>query len=100
MSTAAATLSNSTLGEVWMIVRDHRKLARLAVIQDLSHREIAAALDWKSHSLVGRIMRGQVRTVSPEAAIRWAHLCGVAVDDLFLTKSSKNPRRSGQKSAA
>jgi transcriptional regulator with XRE-family HTH domain len=83
-----------------MQVRDHRKLARLAVIQDAKHRDIAAAIGWKSHSYVGRILRGEIKTVSPEAAVRWAHYFGVAVDDLFLTKSSRNPGQSGRSDAA
>lgn len=76
-----------------MQVRDHRKLARLMVIQDVSHREMAAAIGWKSHSYIGRIARGTIRTVDPEAAVKIAHVLGVAVDDIFLTKSST---KSGQ----
>lgn len=89
----------STLGEVWMQVRDHRKLARLAVIQEISHRDVARAVGWTAHSYVGRLMRGEVRTVSPEAAVRIAHLFGVAVDDLFVTKSSRHPGRIDQSAA-
>lgn len=77
-----------------MIVRDHRKLARLAVIQGLSHRQIAEAVGWSAHSYVGRIMRGEVHTIDPEAAVRMAHLFQVAVDDLFLTRSSRNSGRT------
>jgi transcriptional regulator with XRE-family HTH domain len=95
-----ATSNESSLGEVWMQVRDHRKLARLAVIQGVTHRDIAEALGWKSHSYVGRILRGKVKTIDPEAAVRMAHLFGVAVDDLFLTRSSKNPARSVRSDAA
>jgi hypothetical protein len=93
-------VSNTTLGEVWMQVRDNRKLQRLAVIQDVSHRDIARAV-WgnNSHSYVGRIMRGQVKTIDPEAAVRWAHFFGVAVDDLFLSKSSKKSGRKNQEAA-
>lgn len=92
--------TDTSLGEVWMQVRDHRKLARLAVIQELTHRQIAEAIGWKSHSYVGRIMRGKIHTIDPEAAVRWAHLLGVAVDDIFLTRSSRNPRRNVQTDAA
>jgi transcriptional regulator with XRE-family HTH domain len=77
-----------------MQVRDHRKLQRLAVIQEATHRDIAEAIGWKSHSYVGRILRGEVKTLDPEAAVRWAHFFGVAVDDLFLARSSKNPGRN------
>lgn len=83
-----------------MQIRDHKKLQTLAVIQDRSHREIAEAIGWKSHSYVGRIMRGQIKTIDPDAAVRWAHLFGVAVNDLFLTRSSKNPVRHEQENAA
>lgn len=83
-----------------MQVRDHRKLARLALIQDASHRQIADAVGWKSHSYVGRILRGEVRTVDPEAAVRMCHFFGVAVDDFFVSRSSRNPGRSGQGAAA
>lgn len=83
-----------------MEVRDHRKLARLALIQDASHRDIAAAVGWKSHSYVGRILRGQIKSVDPEAAVRMAHYFGVAVDDLFLTRSTRNPRQDGKGRAA
>lgn len=93
-------VSSTSLGEVWMQVRDYRKLARLALIQDASHRQIAEAVGWKSHSYVGRILRGEVKTVDPEAAVRMAHYFGVAVDDLFLTRSSKNPGRIVRSDAA
>jgi transcriptional regulator with XRE-family HTH domain len=83
-----------------MQVRDHRKLARLALIQDASHRQIAEAVGWKSHSYVGRILRGQVKSVDPEAAVRMCHFFGVAVDDFFMSRSSKNPGRSNQDRAA
>ena len=82
-----------------MQVRDHRKLARLAVIQEVTHRQIAEAIGWSSHSYVGRIMRGEVKSIDPEAAVRWAHLFGVAVDDLFLTRASKNPRQNDRSAA-
>lgn len=93
-------VSSTSLGEVWMQVRDHRKLARLALIQDASHRAIAEAVGWKSHSYVGRILRGKVKTVDPEAAVRMCHFFGVAVDDFFVTRSSKNPGHAVRSDAA
>lgn len=82
------------LGEVWMQVRDHRKLARLMVIQDVSQRDMARAIGWQSHSYLGRIMRGTVRSVDAEAAAKIAHVLGVAIDDLFLTKVSSKTGRA------
>lgn len=92
--------ASATLGEVWMKVRDHRKLARLALIQDASHRDIAAAVGWKSHSYVSRILRGEVKTIDPEAAVRMCHFFGVAVDDFFVTRSSRKPGQSERHTAA
>lgn len=94
---------NATLahvdGELWMLIRDHKKLARLLVIQDISHRQLAAALGWKSHSYVGRIVRGKVRSIDPDAALRIAHLLKVPVDDLFAIKVSSQPGQNGQEAA-
>lgn len=83
-----------------MEVRDYRKLARLAIIQEATQRQIAEAIGWKTHSYVGRILRGEIKTIDPEAAVRWAHYFGVAVDDLFSTRSSRNPVRRSRISAA
>jgi transcriptional regulator with XRE-family HTH domain len=77
-----------------MLVRDWRKLARLALIQGATHRQIAEAIGWKSHTYVGRILRGEIRTMDPASAVRLCHYFGVAVDDFFMTKSSRNPGRS------
>lgn len=80
--------TNESLGEVWMYLRDPKKLARLMVIQDVSQRELARAAGWKAHSYLGRLLRGEARTCDTEPALRIAHKLGVAVDDLFLTKVS------------
>jgi transcriptional regulator with XRE-family HTH domain len=90
----------TTLGEVWMQVRDNKLLGSIAESQQHTHRAIAQALGWKSHTMVGRIIRGEVKTVSTDAAIRWAFLYGVPVDFLFLTKASKNPRGIRERRAA
>lgn len=68
-------------GDLWMLVRDHKKLARLLVIQEISHRQLASALGWRSHSYVGRLVRGEIRSLDPEAALRIAKILQVPVDD-------------------
>ena len=83
-----------------MQVRDWRRLARLALIQQATHRQIAEAIGWKSHTYVGRILRGEVRTMDPESAVRLCHFFGVAVDDFFVTRSSRNPGRNVKDAAA
>lgn len=83
-----------------MLIRDHRKLARLLVIQEISHRQLAAALGWKSHSYVGRMVRGEIRTLDPDAALRIAKILQTPVDDLFIIKVSTDAGQSGQENAA
>jgi len=87
-------------GELWMLIRDHKKLARLLVIQEISHRQLADALGWRSHSYVGRMCRGKVRSIDPEAALRIAALLKTPVDDLFRIKVSSHTGPSGQETAA
>lgn len=97
MSTATITRMD---GDLWMQIRDHKKLARLLVIQEISHRQLADALGWKSHSYVGRILRGKVRTVDPDVALRIAKLLKTPVDDLFVIRVSSEHGQNGQDAAA
>ena len=74
-----------------MELRDPKKLKRLMIVQDVSQRELARAAGWKSHSYLGRLMAGKVKTLSTDPALRIAHTLGVGVEDLFLTRVSDNP---------
>lgn len=71
-----------------MQVRDRKKLATLMVINDISQRELARMLGWKSHTYLGRILNGQVSTLDAEAAAKIAAIFGVGMDDLFLPRVS------------
>lgn len=73
-----------------MELASRKKLAKLMAIQEVSQRELSAAAGWESHSYLGRLLRGEVKTLKPEAAARIALHLGVGVDDLFFTKIS-NP---------
>lgn len=73
-----------------MILKDRKTLAKLLVIQGVSHRQLADAAGWKSHSYVGRLVRGEVKTLDTDPALRIAHHLGVGVDDLFLVRTSTN----------
>lgn len=87
-----------------MILKDRKQLAKLMVIQEVTQRELAESAGWKSHSYLGRLLRGDVRSLDPEPAIRIACALGVGVDDLFLARvSSDAPQsveRRGRKRAA
>lgn len=64
-----------------------KRFAKLLLIQGVSHRQMADALGWRSHSYVGRLARGEVTTVSTDAGARIAHFLSVGVDDLFVVKA-------------
>ncbi len=71
-----------------MVLTDRKKLAKLMVIQDVSQRELAQAAGWKSHSYLGRLLRGEVSTLDLEPAVRIAMYLGVGTDDLFVSRAS------------
>lgn len=90
-------LNQLVLGEVYMEIRDRKKLARLMIVQDETHRSLSAAAGWKSHSYLGRLLRGEVKTLDTDAALRIAHKLRVPVDDLFVVRVDNNPVRTGPK---
>lgn len=57
-------------------------------LKEMSQRDLAAALGWKSHSYLGRLIRGEVRTVDPDTAVKIAVILGIGVDDLFTARAS------------
>lgn len=79
-----------------MYLRDAKKLARLMVVQEVTQRQVAAAAGWSSHSYLGRLLRGEVHTLTPEAALRIANFLQVPIDDLFATRVSSNTGRNDQ----
>ena len=87
-----------------MILKDRKQLAKLMVIQGASQRQVAEAAQWRSHSYLGRLLRGEVKTLDPDAAIRIACFFGVGVDDLFVARVSsdtgqREPRRTTERAA-
>jgi transcriptional regulator with XRE-family HTH domain len=85
------------LGELYMILKDRKQLASVMIVQGVSQRELARAAGWKSHSYLGRLLRGEARTLEPDAALRIAHRLGLPVDLLFLTRVSTDTGRTVQK---
>ncbi|WP_234878881.1 helix-turn-helix domain-containing protein [Mycobacteroides salmoniphilum] len=66
------------------------------ICQEVSQREVSTAAGWKSHSYLGRILRGEVRTLDTDPALRIAHFLKVPVDDLFATKVDKKVVQKGR----
>ncbi len=91
-----AVLVRTALPEVYMQLRDRKKLARLMIVQEISQRELATAAGWRSHSYLGRLLRGEVRTLGTDPALRIAHKLKVPVDDLFAIRVDSNSGRNEQ----
>lgn len=83
-----------------MQLTDRKKLARLMIVQEVTQRELAEAAGWRSHSYLGRLLRGKVDTLEVEPAVRIAKYLGVGTDDLFVTRVSSDSRQSAQRTAA
>lgn len=80
-----------------MELRDRKMLQRLMIVQDVSNRTLAKAAGWRSHSYMNRLVKGEVKTLEPEPALRIAKFLGVGVEDLFLTHVSDFPEREVKK---
>ena len=67
-----SAINRAPIGEVWMFLTDagRKRLATILVVQDVSQRQLATAAGWRSHSYLGRLLRGEENTLSPEAAAR------------------------------
>ena len=70
-----------------MRVIDHKRLAKLMLIQDVSDRDLAAAAGYKSHSFITRLRRGFVKSLRVEPACAIADHLEVGVDDLFMVSA-------------
>ena len=77
-----------------------KRMATLMLIHGVSQRKVAEAAQWKSHSYVGRLIRGEVKTLDNDAAVRIAHFFGVGTDDLFVSRSSSESRQSVKRKKA
>lgn len=80
--------------ELYMLVKDADLLRRLIESKQLSAREIAKRMGWHSHSYMNRIVTGQVRSVTPDAAVKIAYLLQVPVDLIFVPRVSGETRQN------
>lgn len=71
-----------------MKIQDPKRIRKLMLIQEISQRELCTVIGWKSHSYLGRILRGEIKTIDPDAAVKIAATLGVGIDDLFLPQVS------------
>ena len=71
-----------------MRLHNRKGLRTLMVVQDVSQRRLARAAGYRSHAYLGRLLRGEVDTLRPEAALRIARFVQVDVSFLFVARSS------------
>lgn len=88
------------LPEIYMRVKDPKQIKKLMVIQDVSARTMAEQVGYKSHAYITRILRGEIKTVTPERAARIARFLGVGVDDLFVARLSTDTAHNAKRGNA
>ncbi len=71
-----------------MRLHNLKGLKALMVVQDVSQRRLARAAGYKSHAYMGRLLRGEVDTLEPVAALRIARFLQVDPDFLFTDRPS------------
>lgn len=94
--------NRTKLPELYMKVLDPKKIVKLMVIQEVTQRELAKAA-WgedASHSYLGRILRGQIKSITPDAAARIAEHLGVGIDDLFVARLTSGAAQNGKSRSA
>jgi hypothetical protein len=71
-----------------MRLHNLKGLRTLMVVQDVSQRRLAIAAGYRSHAYMGRLLRGEVDTLEPEAARRIARFLQVDTGFLFASRVS------------
>jgi transcriptional regulator with XRE-family HTH domain len=79
-----------------MRVIDPKRIKKLMAIQDVSTRQLAEVCGYQSHAYIGRILRGEITTITPERAARIARHLQVGIDDLFMPRLSSDPSHSAK----
>lgn len=80
--------------EFWMELKDRDLLLGLMDEQKVSARELARFAGWKSHTYLQRILRGEVKTLKTDPAIRIAYRLGSPVSSLFRSHASSESAQS------
>lgn len=83
-----ANVAPFELPEMWMELKDLELLIEQMGIKRVSARELAKAAGWKSHTYMQRILRGEVKTLKVDPALRIAHRLGVLPHRLFELRVS------------
>jgi transcriptional regulator with XRE-family HTH domain len=87
---ATATITPLRPTEVWMVLTNLRRLKLLMAYRDTSGRQLAEIAGYRSHTYMQRLLRGEVKTLKAEPALRIANHFKVPMDDLFMIGASMN----------
>lgn len=71
-----------------MLVKDGEVLGAMIKAKKFTRRGFADKLGWKSHTYLQRLIRGEVRSVTPDTAALISHFLDLDIDVLFDTKVS------------
>jgi transcriptional regulator with XRE-family HTH domain len=71
-------------------------LERKIINSGKTHRQLAAATGWKSHTMLSQLIHGHRNNIDVEAAIRLCLALRCDVYDLFLPVLSKEAERIAQ----
>lgn len=83
-----------------MRVIDPKRIKKLLVIKDMSARTLADKVGYQSHAYITRILRGEIKTVTPEKAALISAVLEVGIDDLFVARLSTNTAQNVKRSVA
>ena len=86
-------LNERGVRELCMRLQNLKGLRALMVVQAVSQRRLALEAGYKSHAYMGRLLRGEVATLEPEAALRIARFLQVDVDYLFAPRPASGAAR-------
>lgn len=92
--------TRTKLPELYMKVLDPKKIVTLMVIRGINQRDLAAIAGWSSHSYLGRILRGEIKSIQPDPALRIAEYFKVPLNDLFVTRLSSDTAHSSKRQKA
>lgn len=83
-----------------MKVKDADLIRRLMETKGFSARQLSKSMGWKSHSYMNRILAGETRSVTTDAAVKIAYLLQVPVDLLFVPQVSSDQRQIVERKAS
>lgn len=92
--------TNNPITELYMLVKDADLIRRLIESKGLTARQISRDMGWTSHSYFNRVLNGQVRSVTPDAAVKIAYLLQVPVDLIFVPRVSGETRQNVRRIAS